>query len=79
MLKIFFYQVLSLCGIDLLQDFPSIYQVLEKLIEYDIITIFSVAKNVTDGLILSNIDIYSVSVLSVYVCIKSCMAFTVAG
>ena len=31
----------------ILQDFPSIYQVREKLIENDIITIFATAKSVT--------------------------------
>ena len=57
-----------------LQDFPSIYQVLEKLIENDIITIFSVAKNITGGMgILSAYDLYSVSLLCVCVCVCVCV------
>jgi protocadherin alpha len=38
------------------QDFPSIYQVREKIIENDIITIFAIAKNITDE--VSEEDIY---------------------
>ena len=45
-----------------LQDFPSIYQVREKLIENDIITIFALGKNLTNVL-QSNFDVYSVSVV----------------
>ena len=45
-----------------MQDFPSIYQVREKLIENDIITIFAVGKNVTEAP-RSEFDVYSVSVV----------------
>ena len=44
-----------------MQDFPSIYQVREKLIENDIITIFAVAKSIIEAK-TSEFDLYSVSV-----------------
>ena len=60
------------------QDFPSIYQVREKLIENDIITIFAVAENITDNLLSTN-DVYSVSQCDFSVCACSVCVFSVGA
>ena len=51
---------MCVCACVCVQDFPSIYQVRQKLIENDIITIFAVSENAAEDRVMVT-DLYGVS------------------